>query len=232
MAIINTQLSQTYTQTNAFLWLEWTALYVLAPLALRFWWRPQLLLTAFLVTSTAVTVWLLRRQKFERRLLWWGNDARGEFKQLKRILQRFFVCGSLIAALVLFALPSNFLDLPRENPLLWTLVMILYPILSVYPQELIYRTFFFERYRPIFPNHNLIVAASAATFGLIHIIFQNPIAVLMTLVGGIFFAETYARTRSLRLVWLEHALYGCLIFTIGLGEFFCHTQVSIVNPGN
>jgi hypothetical protein len=49
---------------------------------------------------------------------------------------------------------------------------------------------------------------------------------LLTLIGGWFFAETYARTRSMRLVWLEHALYGCLVFTIGLGDYFYHGNVS------
>jgi hypothetical protein len=34
------------------------------------------------------------------------------------------------------------------------------------------------------------------------------------------FAGDYARRRSLGLACLEHGLYGCLIFTIGLGRYF------------
>ena len=34
------------------------------------------------------------------------------------------------------------------------------------------------------------------------------------------FATTYQRYRSLALVCLEHAIYGCLIFTLGLGWYF------------
>ena len=45
----------------------------------------------------------------------------------------------------------------------------------------------------------LLVAASALTFGWMHLIFRNPLAVALTLVGGYFFAQTYAHTRSLRL---------------------------------
>ncbi len=43
--------------------------------------------------------------------------------------------------------------------------------------------------------------------------------------GGWLFADTYRQSRSLWLVCLEHALYGDLIFTIGLGTFFYHGAV-------
>jgi hypothetical protein len=62
--------------------------------------------------------------------------------------------------------------------------------------------------------------ASALVFAWLHMIFRNHLAVILTLVGGWFFAQTCARTHSLRLVCLEHSLYGNLIFTIGLGNYF------------
>jgi len=40
--------------------------------------------------------------------------------------------------------------------------------------------------------------------------------------GGWLFGGTYRRSRSLGLVCLEHALYGDLIFTVGLGQYFFH----------
>jgi hypothetical protein len=43
---------------------------------------------------------------------------------------------------------------------------------------------------------------------------------ILTFFGGYLFAYTYAKTRSLLLVSIEHALYGCLLYTIGLGRFF------------
>jgi uncharacterized protein len=42
----------------------------------------------------------------------------------------------------------------------------------------------------------------------------------MTLIGGVLFANDYSRHRSLTLTCFEHSLYGCLIFTVGLGRFF------------
>ena len=59
-----------------------------------------------------------------------------------------------------------------------------------------------------------------------HFIFRNPWALAFTLIGGLFFSQTYARTRSLRLVCFEHALYGNFMFTIGIGEFFHHSRIS------
>lgn len=75
-------------------------------------------------------------------------------------------------------------------------------------------------YRSLFRSDTGIIIASALAFGFAHVIFLNWIAIGMTTVGGLLFARDYARHRSLRLTCLEHSLYGCLIFTVGLGRFF------------
>jgi membrane protease YdiL (CAAX protease family) len=53
-----------------------------------------------------------------------------------------------------------------------------------------------------------------------HIVFRNWPAILLTCAGGWLFGTTYRRTSSLLLVSVEHALYGCAIFTIGYGNYF------------
>jgi membrane protease YdiL (CAAX protease family) len=126
----------------------------------------------------------------------------------------------LLIPAVALAAPEEFLGLPRERPRLWVVIMIFYPLLSVYPQEVIFRAFFFHRYGPILGNSARLIAVNALAFGLAHAMFRNGIAVGLTTVGGALFAWTYSRTRSLPLVSLEHALYGCFIFTVGLGEYF------------
>jgi membrane protease YdiL (CAAX protease family) len=103
--------------------------------------------------------------------------------------------------------------------------MVGYPLFSVYPQGLIYRAFFFHRYRPLLrvaPQTRswILILVSAATFALMHILFHNWIALALTFPGGILFALRYCNTRSLCVSSLEHALYGCFLFTIGLGQFF------------
>ncbi len=139
-------------------------------------------------------------------------------RQTGAVLLRFLFLGTLLTMFVRFAMPSEFLDLPRQHPALWLAIMLLYPLLSVWPQEVIFRRFFFARYHKIFGPG--VVAASALAFGFAHIIFLNWVAVAITIAGGAIFAVDYARYHRLGLACLEHSLYGCLIFTIGLGQYF------------
>jgi membrane protease YdiL (CAAX protease family) len=136
------------------------------------------------------------------------------------ILGRLAVATLLLAGWVALAEPERWLELPRERPGLWLAVMVLYPLLSVVPQELLYRCFFFRRYRSLWGEGRGAVLASALAFGWAHVVFLSWISVLLTLAGGWILARTFERTRSLPLVALEHALYGCLVFTVGLGRHF------------
>jgi len=100
--------------------------------------------------------------------------------------------------------------------------MLLYPLLSVYPQELIYRAFCFHRYQPLFGSGWVMVLVSALAFGFVHIIFGNWLAVGLCVIGGFLFALTYESSGSLLLACLDHAIFGNFIFTVGLGRFFYH----------
>ena len=116
--------------------------------------------------------------------------------------------------------PNLLFAFPRNNTFIWLMVMLLYPLLSVYPQEVIYRVFFFHRYRRLFRNDATRFVISGLCFGLAHLFFANWIAPALTTLGGLIFARTYARTGSTLLVSLEHSLWGNFIFTIGLGWYF------------
>jgi uncharacterized protein len=124
-------------------------------------------------------------------------------------------------AVRLFAPEMLFSSIWRA-PMLWLAVVLLYPIFSVYPQELLYRAFFFHRYRPLFGDGTGMIVASAAIFGFVHIIFGNWVAIALTAIGGVLFGWTYRKSGSLALTCLEHALFGDFIFTIGIGQFFYH----------
>ena len=67
-----------------------------------------------------------------------------------------------------------------------------------------------------------LLIASAAAFGFLHVIFRNSLAVSLTFFGGVLFAWRYMETGSLFTSSLEHALYGCWLFTVGLGQYFYH----------
>ena len=121
--------------------------------------------------------------------------------------------------------PGRLFGFISQRPWLWALVMVLYPALSVYPQGLVYRVFVFHRYRDLFPSRWGSIVASAAAFSAVHVVFENWIAPLLTLAGGLLFGWTYERTRSSLVVGIQHAAFGCYLFTIGLGWHFYHGAV-------
>lgn len=207
------------------LWIEWILLFVVAPVVVGLTLRnmPWLLLLGAL--TVCVAAWLTRQRGFNVRSFWHSEDAEAERRQLKEVLSRFLLCTLVLIVLMAVFFPEKLFSLPRTMPLQWGLILLTYPVLSVYPQELLYRAFFLKRYRDLFPSGQGVWIASALVFGWLHVIFRNPLAVVLTLVGGWFFAQTYARTRSMRLVCLEHTLYGSLIFSIGLGEFFLQSAL-------
>ncbi|GAN55638.1 CPBP family intramembrane glutamic endopeptidase [Tanticharoenia sakaeratensis] len=189
---------------------EFLILYLGGPLLILELRRPGILFG--LIWVAAIIAYLaIRREKPQ------PHDVRHE---RRAIFLRFAILAPIIVALTAWLWPETFLSLPRQRPRFWLLIMVLYPVLSVWPQEVLYRAFLFTRYRPLFRSDKGLVAASAITFGFAHVIFLNWIAIAMTAIGGLLFARDYARHRSLRLTCLEHSLYGCLIFTAGLGRFF------------
>lgn len=139
---------------------------------------------------------------------------------LSDILPRLAVFCSFLTMLVLLLVPERLLSFPLERPGFWALVMLWYPVLSVLPQELIYRSLFFHRYAVLFKTEITKRVMSALVFGWAHIIFPNMVAVTLCTIGGYLFAHSYRKHNSLAVAWLEHSLYGCFLFTIGLGWYF------------
>jgi membrane protease YdiL (CAAX protease family) len=144
---------------------------------------------------------------------------------VRRILLRTIPLCLLVTLLVALFRPSILFSFPRQNPGVWLAVMLLYPLFSVYPQELVYRAFFFHRYARVFPSEGTMVTASALAFGFAHIVFGNWISVVFTTVGGFLFADTYRRTQSLTAACIEHSIFGCYVFSVGLGQYFVHTSL-------
>jgi len=104
-----------------------------------------------------------------------------------------------------------------NKPKLWVFILFVYSIFSVYPQELIYRTFYFQRYKEFFENKSIFIFVNAVVFSLGHIFFRNYLVIILTFLGGILFAVTYNKSKSTLLVSIEHAIYGNWLFTVGMG---------------
>jgi hypothetical protein len=202
-----------------FLGLELVVLYVGLPLAYRF--SPvRLPALPLLWAASGYALWmLLRDPHFRRAQLWNVDQLPGK---LPAILITFAVVALLLWLGVRRFAPSLEWNFIRSHPAFWAVVMVAYPVLSVYPQGILYRAFFFERYATLFSGRWTMILASAAAFAFLHIVFRNPLAPALTLFGGILFAFRYAETGSLATSSFEHALYGCWLFTIGLGAYFYH----------
>jgi uncharacterized protein len=168
--------------------------------------------------SAVCAVCLLRDPHFDAASLWRPAPLRREWKEMLAL----FAAGALVlTALTAHYAPQLLFTLIRTNPLLWAGAMGLYPVLSVYPQGVIYRSFLMHRYAPLAGHRQgLLLLLSAFAFSLMHLVFQNYVAVALTLPGGLLFAYRQEKSRSLITSSVEHALFGCLIFTVGLGSFF------------
>jgi membrane protease YdiL (CAAX protease family) len=206
--------------SKTYLACELALLFVGLPAAMALRALPRLPIPVLLVAAAACAVALVHDPRFDSTQLW---NTHGTCEHLRPVLASFGVLALATLALVAWLTPHALFDLVRTRPRLWLLVMVFYPVASVYPQEIIYRAFFFHRYAPLFPNTFACVAASAVLFAFGHVFFPRPwIAMGLTLVGGVLFGHHYAQSRSLLLVSIEHALFGQVMFTVGLGRFFYH----------
>jgi membrane protease YdiL (CAAX protease family) len=208
--------SNEYCRERFHLAIEFGVLFGLIPLLLVF--RTVDVPFGLLLLSAFVTCLLLlwRDPTFDRSLLW---NVEGAKRGLWGMLGLFVVGILVLGWFTKTMTPQLYLAWPRENPLAWAATMIGYPLLSVYPQNIVYRAFIFHRYRNLFTTERGMVLASASAFCWAHILFENSVAMVLTGLGGLIFAGTYARHRSTLLCSIEHALYGCLIFTLGLGWY-------------
>jgi membrane protease YdiL (CAAX protease family) len=212
--------------TRTWLAIEFVVLFVALPLGYRF--SPvNLPALPMLWVVTGYACWqLLIDPRFDRGKLWNIGRLPG---RLGVILAIFMIAALAIWLGVRRFAPDLEWSFVRQQPAVWALVMVAYPVLSVYPQGLLYRAFFFERYAGLFPGRWAMILASAVVFAFLHIVFRNWLAVALTFVGGLLFAASYAETGSLATSSFEHALYGCWLFTVGLGQYFYHGTTGTVS---
>lgn len=135
-----------------------------------------------------------------------------------RILLLFISLFIVTTAYIYFSYPEKLFAMPLQKTSIWLGILFGYSFLSVLPQEIIFRSFFFMRYQNLFKNKNLRIFINALVFSLGHVFFQNLLVLGVTFVGGLLFAYTYSKTNSLLLVSIEHAIYGCCLFTVGFGD--------------
>jgi uncharacterized protein len=159
---------------------------------------------------------LFRDPTFPRRDL---LGAAGVRPGLGVVLRRALLVSLGLLIVAVATVPRSLFAFPRHRTSIWLLVMVLYP-LSAWSQEIVFRTFFFHRYGHLFATARRRILASGLIFGWAHVVVNNLAAIPLAAVAGLLFASTYERSRSTLLVSIEHALYGDVVFTVGLGSLF------------
>ncbi|MDG2187761.1 MAG: CPBP family intramembrane metalloprotease [Hyphomicrobiales bacterium] len=177
----------------------------------------NILLILWAITSYTLIVYIFfhKKEKFSEVL----NFSSFTTNNLIIIFVRWFFLSLLIFIITFYFYNDKLFIIQKENPYLLFIIFFIYPFLSALPQEFIFTTFLFSRYKNLI-NQKYIIYMSAFLFMFAHVLFINFIAPFLSIFGGIIFARTYMKTKSLALVTLEHALYGNTLFFMGLGYYF------------
>lgn len=201
-------------QTNLYKAFELFLLFVLYPISLSMNYSIWIKLAVGIIGFLYVLWILLRVEKVSlrtRKNIPWKM-------YLKHVFIVFLFIVIVTSTFVLWQSPKNFFYVPIYKPGMFAAIFLVYSLLSVWPQEIIYRTFFFQRYESFFTNKWQLVFVNSVLFSLAHLFFGNTLVLLLTFVGGLLFGITYLRFRSTTLVSIEHALYGNWLFAVGMGS--------------
>lgn len=225
-SVTNTETTNMTGERLAWRWLECTAIFLIAPLAMsalvasgtvsaRSAPNTFAVLCVIALVLTAITPgFSLKRMLLSNPVADW-----------RATLLFFVVTAAVTVALTWWLLPERLFWMPRHAPDLWQRILLYYPLLSVLPQGIIYRTLFFERYRVLFPSNAAAIGAHAVAFGLAHLFFLNWVAVALTVAGGAVFGWAYLQRQSFWFANVLHTFAGWCIFTTGLGTYFYHGAI-------
>jgi hypothetical protein len=194
--------------------IELLLLFVVLPISLTIPFPPVFKVISVLF-GVAYCIWIARKHQLISFKSLYQITIGNYWKTLLISLITVFVSSYLY---MYFLHPEDLFIVVKKKPMMWIAILFFYAIFSVYPQELLYRSFFFKRYEALFKNTNYLLLANVIVFPLAHLMFENWMVLLVTLIGGIFFALTYKKSKSVLLTSIEHAIYGNWLFTIGMGE--------------
>jgi len=201
-------------KTSIYKYIELLLLFIVIPVSFLFDYSPWFKLSIGLVGFGYVLFVLLKVENQKIRIA--ENINWVVF--LKTTLFKFLVIIGLTTAFVWFTNKELLFYVLLSKPKLWLFILFIYSFFSVYPQELLFRTFFFRRYAMLFKNTKVLIFANAVFFAAAHLLFKNNLVLALTFLGGLIFAFSYYKTQSTLLVSIEHAIYGSWLFTVGMGS--------------
>ena len=121
-----------------------------------------------------------------------------------------------VGAVALCALARSGWTMPRQSD--YPLTAFLFYLLFLGPvQEVIFRGILFAEMRKCgIVDGKLLVLISTCTFCFLHIIYNNPSVLLLTLVSGFVWGVLFLRWPSIWGVSLSHSLLGALAMFLGI----------------
>jgi len=199
-----------------------TVLYFLLPLLFTFKVLPFPLWLILIVMGLSVIVFIRYDNTFDKKQHFNWKEGK---KYLLPMLLLFLVAAVVMVVTIWFVDASKLFIYPKENPGMLATLSIVYPLFSVIPQELAYRTFFYHRYGELFTSKWAKILVSALFFSFGHIIYKDPLVLFLTFIAGLIFAYRYHQSKSFLLTSIEHSLYGMWLFVSGLGVYFISSMV-------
>ncbi|QRM90729.1 CPBP family intramembrane metalloprotease [Lacinutrix sp. WUR7] len=201
-------------QANLYRYIEFFIIFILLPVSYAFSYPVYLKLGLGCIGFGYVLYILLKVEKNKFKI----NPNLNWKHFWKMTLLKLLIIAIITIVFVWFTSKESLFNVVINKPFLWLGILFLYSVFSVYPQELLYRTFYFQRYQKLFKSDVVLFLVNAIVFSLAHLFFKNILVLIMTFLGGILFAITYNKSKSTLLVTIEHAIYGCWLFTVGMGE--------------
>lgn len=199
--------------------IECVVLFFITPIAL-YWFRHLLafkLVPVLLLLALGCVIYIATAKEFDLSIL---LNTRNFLSHIKQILITIIGIGIFIGAFTYLLYEDRFLVFPINRPNAVLIFVLLYPLLAALPQEIIFKCFFFHRYRSIFPGPLSLILFNGLSFGLFHLWYANIIAPILSIFAGMILAYRYLQTKSLLIISIEHSLMGILIYVAGLGWFF------------
>lgn len=190
-------------------------LFVVLPSLYYFKLIPIHFIISMAVLAMGAAIWLYRHHLFNNR-----SFGLHGFRAWHKVFWPWLLFVVASTLFVYFATPGKFFIILRQKPLLWVAIMCFYPIFSAYPQELLFRGFFIERYQCLFKKDWVLVIVNGTLFGMAHLMFGHWVSVILAGIGGMLFAMLYLQHRSILASTIVHSLFGNWIFTVGLGQYF------------
>ena len=202
---------------NGYLLIEFMLIFFGLPILI--WVDKDFIHPAILLLPCLVFILLILKYRTEFKFIELKYLRISKKEWIKNSVIILLAAALLLAGTVVFE-RENLFNLIRANPFIFIAIVVFYPIFSAYAQEIIFRTFLFWRYRTLFRNNFLFILASSASFSFMHIVYYNPVSMILTFAMGIYLAQVYLRTRSVLFTTILHGILGILVFAFGLGQYF------------